>query len=229
VIVLGSEQWPVGVVGLAASRLVEEFYRPAFIFNLEGDECRGSARSIDGYPLHESLARCAPLLLRYGGHAMAAGMTVARDRFDELRARLEEDAALELGGHAFSRPIAIEAVASFADLKPSLYQELQLLAPFGIGNREPLLMTRDAEVLRAETFGAEGRHLRVMLRDRTATAEAIAFDRGFSAAHLPAGRRIDAVYRLECERWEGLDRIRLHLRDVRGTGVAAPAPVLAAG
>ena len=227
VIVLGSEEWPVGVVGLAASRLVEEFYRPAFIFNLDGDECRGSARSIEGFPLHECLARCAPLLLRYGGHAMAAGLTVARDRFDALRARLETEAASRLQGHAFSRPVAVEAVACLADLKPSLYQELQLLSPFGIGNREPLLLSREVEVVRAQTFGSEDRHLRVLLRDRTATAEAIAFDRGLTASHLPAGRRLDVVYRLECERWEGFDRIRLHLRDLRGAGLPARTPELA--
>jgi single-stranded-DNA-specific exonuclease len=224
VIVLGSDEWPVGLIGLAASRLVEEFYRPAFIFNLEGQEFRGSARSIEGFPLHECLARCAPLLLRYGGHAMAAGLTVARDRFQELRHCLEVDAASRLGGQAFSRPIPIEAVSSLADLKPSLCQELQLLAPFGIANREPLLLSREVEVVRAETFGSEDRHLRVTLRDRTASAEAIAFDRGFTAAHLPPGRRLDVVYRLDCERWEGFDRVRLHLRDLRGAGLPARAP-----
>jgi single-stranded-DNA-specific exonuclease len=129
-----------------------------------------------------------------------------------------------LGGQAFSRPIPIEAVSSLADLKPSLCQELQLLAPFGIANREPLLLSREVEVVRAETFGSEDRHLRVTLRDRTASAEAIAFDRGFTAAHLPPGRRLDVVYRLDCERWEGFDRVRLHLRDLRGAGLPARAP-----
>jgi single-stranded-DNA-specific exonuclease len=215
VIVLGSEEWPLGVVGLAASRLVEEFYRPAFIFHLDATECRGSARSIEGFSLHECLERCAPLLLRYGGHAMAAGLTVAPERFDELRTRLQEDAATRLNGNAFSRPIPIEAVASLADLKPSLHHEIQQLAPFGIGNRQPLLLSRDVEVVRAQVFGTDNRHLRVQLRDRTASAEAIAFDRGATAAHLPPGRRLDIVYGLDCERWEGMDRIRLHLKDLR--------------
>src|SRR6266849_6085779 len=83
-IVLGSPNWPLGVIGLAASRLVEEFYRPAFVFNLAEEESRGSARSIDGLHLVDCLDACAPLLLRYGGHAMAAGMTVRRDQFGAL-------------------------------------------------------------------------------------------------------------------------------------------------
>jgi single-stranded-DNA-specific exonuclease len=223
VIVMGAPGWPLGVLGLAASRLVEEFYRPTFIFNTDGDEWRGSARSIDGFHLVECLQSCAPLLHRYGGHAMAAGLTVLAGRFDDFKSSLEAYTALRLNGDAFSRPMRIEASAAFADLKPSLHQEIQLLAPFGVGNREPLLLSREVEVARAETFGVDRRHLRLHLRDRTASAEAIAFDKGAAASHLPAGRRIDIVYAVQCERWDGLDRVRLHLRDLR----PAPQPALA--
>ena len=226
VIVMGASHWPLGVLGLAASKLVEEFYRPTFVFNTEGDEWRGSARSIEGFHLVECLQHCAPLLHRFGGHAMAAGLTVRRERFDELRAGLERYTAMRLNGDAFSRPIRIEATAALADLKPSLHREIQLLAPFGVGNREPLLLSREVEVLRAETFGADRRHLRVHLRDRTATAEGIAFDKAGTAAHLPGGRRVDLVYSLDCDRWDGLERVRLHLRDLRPA--VQPALVLSA-
>ena len=215
VIVMGAGHWPLGVLGLAASRLVEEFYRPTFVFNTEGDEWRGSARSIDGFHLVDCLRHCAPLLHRFGGHAMAAGLTVRKSRFAELKACLEEYTAGRLNGDAFSRPIRIEATAALADLKPSLHQEIQQLAPFGVGNREPLLLSREVEVVRTETFGADRRHLRLQLRDRTATAEAIAFDKATAASHLPVGRRLDVVYAFQCERWDGLDRVRLHLRDLR--------------
>jgi len=215
VIVMGDASWPLGVLGLAASRLVEEFYRPTFVFNTEGDAWRGSARSIEGFHLVDCLRHCAPLLHRFGGHAMAAGLTVLASRFGELKRCLELYTATRLNGDAFSRPVTIEASAAFADLKPSLHEEIQMLAPFGVGNREPLLLSREVEVVRAETFGADRRHLRLQLRDRTATAEAIAFDKAAAAPHLPSGRRIDVVYALQCERWDGLDRIRLHLRDLR--------------
>jgi len=204
---------------------VEEFYRPTFIFNTEGDEWRGSARSIEGFHLVECLAQCAPMLHRFGGHAMAAGLTVVKSRFAELKDCLEQYTLARLNGDAFSRPITIEATAAFADLKPSLHHELQLLAPFGVGNREPLLLSKEVEVVRTETFGSDRRHLRVQLRDRTASAEAIAFDKAGAAPHLPNGRRIDVVYALQCERWDGLDRVRLHLRDLRPA--VQPALVLA--
>jgi len=139
-IVMGASQWPLGVLGLAASRLVDEFYRPTFIFNMEGDEWRGSARSIDGFHLVECLQHCAPLLHRFGGHAMAAGLTVRREQFPALKECLVDYASRRLDRQAFSRPITVEAVAALADLKPSLHQEIQLLAPFGVGNREPLLI-----------------------------------------------------------------------------------------
>jgi single-stranded-DNA-specific exonuclease len=215
VIVMGAGNWPLGVLGLAASRLVEEFYRPTFIFNTDGDEWRGSARSIEGFHLVDCLQHCAPLLHRFGGHAMAAGLTVLSDHFAELKECLEHYTAECLNGEAFSRPITIEATAALADLKPSLHQEIQQLAPFGVGNREPLLLSREVEVMRTETFGSDRRHLRLQLRDRTATAEAIAFDKGSAAPHLPVGRRLDVVYAFQCERWDGLDRVRLHLRDLR--------------
>ena len=226
VIVMAADHWPLGVLGLAASRLVEEFYRPTFIFNSDGEEWRGSARSIESFHLVDCLAHCAPLLHRFGGHAMAAGMTVLKSRFAELKECLEQYATARLNGDAFSRPITIEATAAFADLKPSLHQEIQTLAPFGVGNREPLLLSKEVNVVRTETFGADRRHLRVQLRDRTATAEAIAFDKAMAAPYLPSGRRIDVVYALQCERWDGLDRIRLHLRDLRPA--AQPALALAA-
>jgi len=224
-IVLGAAHWSLGVLGLAASRLVEEFYRPTFIFNLDGGECRGSARSIEGFHLVECLEHCAPLLLRFGGHKMAAGMTVHRDRFDELGHRLKEYARLRLNGHGFARPIRIEASAHLADLKPSLHQEIHLLAPFGTANPEPVLLTRDVEVVRAETFGSTSRHLRLLVRDRTATAEAIAFDKAGALPHLSRGRRLDLLYTLGCEQWDGLDRIQLCLRDLRAAERAAPVLV----
>jgi single-stranded-DNA-specific exonuclease len=156
---------------------------------------------------------------------MAAGLTVLASRFGELKESLEQYTATRLNGDAFSRPITVEASAAFADLKPSLHQEIQALAPFGVGNREPLLLSREVEVVRAETFGGDRRHLRLQLRDRTATAEAIAFDKATAAPHLPRGRRIDVVYALQCERWDGLDRVRLHLKDLRPA--VQPALVLA--
>jgi single-stranded-DNA-specific exonuclease len=225
VIVMGADHWPLGVLGLAASRLVEEFYRPTFIFNTEGDEWRGSARSIESFHLVDCLQDCAPLLHRFGGHAMAAGLTVLKSRFAELKECLEQYTTSRLNGDAFSRPITIEATAAFADLKPSLHHELQMLAPFGVGNREPLLLSKEVEVVRTETFGSDRRHLRVQLRDRTASVEAIAFDKAAAASHLPTGRRIDVVYALQFDRWDGLDRIRLHLRDLRPA--VQPALVLA--
>jgi single-stranded-DNA-specific exonuclease len=163
----------------------------------------------------EALTACKDLLVRYGGHAMAAGLTVHRDRWEALREALWQYASSKLNSESFCKPIRIEALASMADVKPSLYHEIQQLAPFGLGNREPLLLSRNVEVLRSSCFGQESRHLRLQLRDHTGTAEAIAFDKGFAARHLPSGRRIDLVYSLDFSRWEGLDRLRLHLKDLR--------------
>src|SRR5437588_755432 len=148
-----------------------------------------AAGRIEGFHLVDCLHDCAPLLHRFGGHAMAAGLTVRSSRFAELKGCLEAYAAARLNGDAFSRPVRIEASAAFADLKPSLHHEIQMLSPFGVGNREPLLLSRAVEVTGTETFSAHGRHLQVHLRDQTATAEASAADKGPTAPHRDAGQR----------------------------------------
>src|SRR3989442_15908327 len=154
---------------------------------------------------------------------MAAGISVLKSRFAELKDCLEQYTTARLNGDAFSRPITIEASAAFADLKPSLHHEIRLLAPFGVGNREPLLLSKEVEVVRAETFGADRRHLRLQLRDRTASAEAIAFDKAGAAPHLPRGRRIDGAYAMQMERWGAPDGARLHPRVRFAAARAAPA------
>src|SRR2546425_12397656 len=154
---------------------------------------------------------------------MAAGMTVRRDQFEVLAEAIRRQVASMLDGAAYRRSIKVEAKASLADLKPSLHQEIQMLAPFGLGNREPILLARNVEVLRAEGFGSDGRHLRVQLRDATAARGAIAFDKAPALSHLPPGRRLDILYTLDCERWDGYDRIRLPLRGSRPAQAGPPS------
>src|SRR5207245_8860029 len=134
-------------------RLVVEYYLPTCLFNTEREEWRASARSIEGLHLVDCLQSCASHLHRFGGHAMAAGLTVLANQFDDLKASLEAYTAVRLNGDAFSRPIRIEASAAFADLKPSLHQEIQLLARLGVGNREPFLLSREVGVVPAGALG----------------------------------------------------------------------------
>lgn len=222
-IFLADAAWPQGIVGLAASRLVEEFQRPAFVLSLAGEEARGSARSVQGFHLVECLKTVAPLLTRFGGHAMAAGFTVKADRLPELHAALRRYAEPRLSAPGKAMPV--DAVVELRELTPPVYRDVLALGPFGLGNPAPLLMAEGLRVLSAEAFGTEGRHLRVQLRDETGRLEAIAFERGHLVLHLPRERQVDALFALGLDAWNGLEKVRLELRDLRSS---PRAPALSA-
>lgn len=215
-ILLANADWPQGIVGLAAGRLVEEFQRPAFVVSLTGEEARGSARSIEGFHLVECLKAVAPLLTRFGGHAMAAGFSLRADRLPELHTALRRYAGPRLS--APGKALPVDAIVELRELTPPVYRDVEALGPFGLGNREPLLMAEGLKVVSAEVFGAEGRHLRVQLRDETARLEAIAFERGHLVPHLPPGRGVDALFALGLDAWNGLEKVCLELRDLRSSG-----------
>jgi single-stranded-DNA-specific exonuclease len=219
VIVVADAAWPQGIVGLAASKLVEEFQRPALVLSIDGEEARGSARSVEGFHMVDCLRAVAPLLTRFGGHAMAAGFSLPVQRLDELRAAVRDWAMTRL--EPPTKLLAVDAVLSLGDLGPPAYRDLQTLAPFGLDNRQPLLMAEGVRVLSAETFGSDRRHLRVRFQDDTGLQEAIAFDRAPLLAHLPAQRQVDVLFTLGLDAWNGLEKTRLELRDMRPSRVGA--------
>ena len=197
-----------GVVGLAASRLVDEFYRPAAVVAIEGDVGKGSARSIPEFHITEALDTLSGLLVRYGGHAAAAGFTVTTDRLPEFKRRLVEIAAEELEDVPLSPLLHVDAEAPLDMLSWDLYHELARLEPFGFGNPAPVLVSRNAKVVRARAVGEDGRHLKFCVRDcKGHIWDAIAFRQGGWIDHLP--RRIDVAYVLQRNEWRG--RVNLQL------------------
>jgi len=212
-IVIADAAWPQGIVGLAAGRLVEEFCRPAFVLSIAGEECRGSARSIDGFHLVECLSAVAPLLTRYGGHAMAAGFTVPTAQLPSLRSALRAYGGSRLA--APQRTVRVDALARLGELHPAVYRDLAALGPFGFGNPEPVLMAEGLQVVTAEAFGADQRHLRVLFAHDSGRAEGIAFERAHLVEHLPPQRRVDVLFTLGLDAWNGLEMTRMELRDIR--------------
>jgi single-stranded-DNA-specific exonuclease len=150
---------------------------------------------------------------------MAAGFSLPVQRLDELRAAVRAWALPRLAPP--TKLLAVDAVLSLGDLGPPAYRDLQTLAPFGLDNRQPLLMAEGVRVLSAETFGSDRRHLRVRFQDDTGLQEAIAFDRAPLLAHLPAQRRVDVLFNLGLDAWNGLEKTRLELRDMRPSRVGA--------
>ncbi|MGH7643345.1 MAG: single-stranded-DNA-specific exonuclease RecJ [Candidatus Dormibacteria bacterium] len=217
VIVLGCAEIIPGVVGLVAGRLAEEFGRPAFIYSQTGEVWRGSARGVPGLNVVQALQECSDHLLSYGGHLSAGGFSLPPRSADaaEFAARLAVAVREQLGDRSPVRAFQVDAEVGLGECGLGLAEELLLLQPCGIGNPAVLLCANDLTVVRTEPLGQSGGHLKVILADAGGSAEAISFSRPHLRAHLPAGRRIDALFELEVDSWRGRRRPRLLLRDLR--------------
>jgi single-stranded-DNA-specific exonuclease len=222
-IVLASPDWPMGIVGLVAGRLSERYARPSFIVCLDPAEAKGSARSTSGVHIVEALDGAASTLIRYGGHRVAAGFSLAAPRFDDFSRAVSAAVAAQLGDTPRERVVAIDGDITSAECIPATCDMLDGLEPCGMGNASPVLALRDCTVLSTTAFGAESQHLRMALKDERGLVEAIAFFKPQLAAHLPRGRRVDACVALERDEWQGQVRVRARLRDIRP---ARPAPIL---
>lgn len=212
-IFVASDSFPSGVVGLAASRLVDEFYRPAVVVSLEGDCSKGSARSIPEFNITEALDTFDGLLERHGGHAAAAGFTVQTSRLGDLESRLVALAEAQLGDLVLVPTLSIDAEVPLGDLSWELYNQLEQLQPFGFGNAVPVFVSRHVRVLSARAVGAEGRHLKLYVADASGRSwDAIAFRQGYWIDRVPP--RIDLAYRLELNEWQGRINLQLNVQDI---------------
>ncbi len=208
-------EFPEGIVGLIASRLAEEFYRPSVAVHRGEAESRGSARSISEFNIVAALDECRDLLVRHGGHAMAAGFTVVNEKLAELETRLREVAARALAEMELAPTLAVDAEASLGEMNWTVQKAMEQLAPFGYGNREPIFLSRDVIVRDARVVGAD--HLRLMLSDGQVVWDAIAFRQGSWMGSLPM--RIDVAYQLEARVWNGDARLQLNVKDIKPSSV----------
>ncbi len=202
-----------GVVGLIASRLVDEFYRPAIAVHRGETESRGSARSISEFNIVAALDECRDVLVRHGGHAMAAGFTVRNENLAALEERLREIAARQLSPTELAPTLSVDAEASLSEMNWALQKSLEHLAPFGYGNREPIFVSRNVLVREARLVGTE--HLKLMLSDGQIVWDAIAFRQGSWLGNLP--QRIDVAYQLDARTWNGETRLQLNVKDIKPT------------
>ncbi|MGD1035215.1 MAG: single-stranded-DNA-specific exonuclease RecJ [Candidatus Dormibacteria bacterium] len=225
-IVVGDPGWPMGIVGLVAGKLMERYSVPAFVVCLDPAEAKGSGRSVSGVHIVRALDRAAPTLIRYGGHAAAAGFSLRAEDLEGFRDLVSAACAEQSGDRRRERVFHVDSEIACLDATPELCGQLEMVEPCGIGNPKPLLAIRDCEVVSTHSFGSEGQHLRVSLRDGgRGLVEAIAFGKPGLAGHLPRGRRIDVCFALELDSWQGQVRVRARLRDLRPARVDRPESV----
>ena len=209
----GDENIQSGIIGLVAGRLVEAFYRPAVILEIGEDESRASCRSIPEFNITSALDECADLLVRHGGHAMAAGFTVRNSNIETLRRALGQKAEDALRGRALVPKLLVDHEIQLDEVNENLLRELDLLEPTGHENGKAVFLTRGLSVLHCRRVGEDGRHLKLRVANSGGQADAIGFDLGDWARQMP--RRIDAVYQAEINEWGGRRNLQLRLLDIR--------------
>jgi single-stranded-DNA-specific exonuclease len=212
-IVLWSEGWHPGVIGIVASRLVERFQRPTILVALDGERGRGSGRSLAAVDLHRTLERMSDLLESHGGHALAAGLSVRRERLPELRRRFEALVREQAGPEDFVKRLTLDGDLALRDCDLDLIEWLDRLSPHGLENPEPLFRAHDVEV--ESCSAVRNGHLKLRLRDGTGTADAIGFGMGALAPELPRGRRCEVAFVPSANEWMGETRVQLKLKGVR--------------
>lgn len=228
--VLSADGWHAGVIGIVASRLVEQSGRPVVLVALDGDTGKGSGRSIESYDLLAGLTACEPHLLRYGGHRAAAGLEIERGSLEEFAAALCAHAERTLRPGDLVPVERVDAVLQGEELGMTLAEELQALAPFGRGNPGVSLMLADATFADVRPMG-EGKHARFTVHAGGARARAVAFGTD-GRLPLPAGSDahthpggLQATFTLEVNEWNGVSEPRLVLRRAQAAQVVEPEPV----
>ena len=215
-LVLASRRWHVGVVGIAAARLVERFHRPTIVIAIdEGGVGKGSARTVGGFDLYQGLVACQDLLNAFGGHPAAAGVTVQESRLDEFRDRFAAAVAEWTSGAPAVPTLHVDAEVQLSEVTATLIKEIGAFHPFGAGNPEPTFAVKGLEVMDSRTVGEK--HLKMTVRQgRSMPFDSIGFgmksllDRG-----IPARTPVDLAFLPELNRWNGYDRIQLRIRDLR--------------
>lgn len=219
IIVLDGADFPAGVVGLVAARLVESFGRPVLLLERGETTSRGSARSINGFSLIDALTEIGDLFEKFGGHTMAAGFTIRNDRLPDLETRLQAIAERDLPDDLLTPQLHYDAELTLNDHSLDLIDQLTLLEPYGHGNAEPVWVTRGLKVVEARTVGKEQQHLKLRLFDGQTVAEAVWWRNGEHVAAFAGAPRIDLAYTLEVNEYLGRRRVQLIVKDARPSGV----------
>ncbi len=210
-LIASDKDYAIGIAGLVAGRLTEEFYRPSIVISTGEKISHASCRSIPEFNIIAALNRFSQFFSQYGGHAQAAGFTMPTGKLPGLQQELSRLAAEQLAGTELQPHLDIDAQVTLPDLGGDTYQTTQMLAPFGMGNPVPTFLSRRVEVLERRTMGNDGGHLRLKLRQGGTVWDGVGFRLGSCLPEVSP--LLDIVYNLELDQWGGKERLRLNILD----------------
>ena len=212
VIVVDGNGWHHGVIGIVASKISELYFKPCILLSFDDNIGKGSGRSIPGFDLHDALIHCSNTLDKFGGHAMAVGVTVERSKLQDFRESFEKY-AVEKNIKEIVPIINIDAEFNLSEVKKEDVESLKILEPFGEGNKMPLFAFKNLKInsIRALT---EGKHIKLTLQDNNYMINAIGFNMGELADEYRLGDKVDVVGVLEINTFNGVDSIQINLKDI---------------
>lgn len=216
VLVIGKEGWNAGVVGIVASRLVDKFYRPTIVLSFDKEKglAKGSARSIAGFDLFKNLSTCRDILPHFGGHPMAAGMTLNLEDVSELRQRLNTLANEQLSADDFVPITLLDHQINVEEINLSSLDELHLLAPFGMDNPKPKVLISNVQISTMRKIGSEQNHLKVMVNENGANLDGIGFGLGQLVDHISPASKISVIGELAINEWNNIRKPQIFIQDV---------------
>ena len=214
-IVLWDDNWHEGIIGIVASKIKETYHRPAVIISLSNGTGKGSARSVKGFDLYENLTECRELLDGYGGHPMAAGLTLNRENLEDFRTRFSNLAYETLADDDLVNSLDIEGEMDLNLIDGRFMDFLEKLAPFGPGNMTPKFITRHVIPVGNPRLVGNGDHLKFRAKKGETSYDAIGFNMGNHYEKLITGKPIDIAYVVEKNEWQGRTSIQLNIRDIK--------------
>ncbi len=214
IIVIAGEDYHEGVIGLAAGRLVEEFYRPAIVLSVKGEISKASARSISGFNIIEAI-RSVSLHLEGGGHPMAAGFSIETNKIDKFTKEVNKYAEKFLTSELLSKKVKIDCELRFDQINYGLLNRLSQFEPIGLGNPGPTFVTEKVEMVNSKTVGREARHLKLKLKQNEQVFDSIFFGGGEKYSKLVLGSTIDIAFQPEENVWNDSRSIQLKIKDIR--------------
>lgn len=211
-IIIGGENWHHGVIGIVSSKITELYFKPSILLCYEDDLAKGSGRSIPGFDLHEALMKCQGTIDKFGGHSMAIGITIKRDKFEEFATEFEKitkDAKID----EIIPIINIDGKINLNEINKEIVESLKQLEPFGEGNKTPIFAFKNLKIDSIRSL-TEGKHIKMTLKDGNSIINSIGFNLGYLANEYRIGDKIDVVGTLEINSFNGVDSLQINIKDV---------------
>ena len=211
-IVVAGKDWHHGVIGIVSSKITEMYFKPSILLCLEDEIAKGSGRSVPGFDLHDALLKCQQTLERFGGHAMAVGLTLKQENVSNFAQALEE-VAKKAHTEEIIPVIKIDAKINLEEVNRQMVESIKMLEPFGEANKMPIFVFRNLKIDSIRAL-SEGKHLKLTLKDNNTIVNAIGFNMGKFAEEYRIGDKIDVVGNLEINSFNGVDSIQINLKDI---------------